>query len=145
LGSSICCDLYGQLRVPPAVRDEVVTWGRGRPGAKETMQASWIHVVDVRDVTAAQLLKERLNAGESEAIVLAIQLGADLLLIDEARGRRVAEASGLNKIGTIGTLIAAKRRGLLSEVTPSLDDLQAAGFRMSEDLHRTSQILAGEE
>jgi hypothetical protein len=137
--------LYGQLYIPPAVRDEVLTSGFGRPGAEEVGMASWIHIVDVRDVTAVQLLRERLDAGESEAIVLAIQLDASLLLIDEARGRRVAEARGLNKTGTIGTLIAAKKRGLILEVTPLLDDLRTAGFRMDEELYWMSQMLAGED
>jgi hypothetical protein len=113
--------LYGQLHIPPAVRDEVVISARGRPGAEEVDAAAWIHTVDVRDVTAVQLLRERLDAGESAAIVLAIQLAADLLIIDEARGRRVAESRGLNKTGTIGTLIAAKKRGLVAEVTPLLE------------------------
>lgn len=136
--------LYGEVHIPPAVRDEVVISGHGRPGAEEVGTASWIEVVELRDVTAVQLLRERLGAGESEAVVLAIQLEADLLLIDEARGRRVAEARGLNKTGTIGTLIAAKKRGLVEQVTPLLHDLRAAGFRMGDDLYRMSRLLAGE-
>lgn len=137
--------LYGQLHIPPAVRDEVATLARGHPAAKEVGTASWIRIVDVRDMTAVQLLKERLDAGESEAIVLAIELEASLLLIDEARGRRVAEARGMNKTGTIGTLIAAKKRGLVLEVTPLSDELRIAGFRMSEELYRTGQMLVGED
>ncbi len=136
--------LYGQLHIPKAVQHEVALLGHGRPGAKRVEAAIWIRTVDVRDMTAVQLLRERLDAGESEAIVLAIQLEADLLLIDEARGRRIAEARGLNKTGTIGTLISAKRQGLIQSVTPLLDNLIAAGFHMSEDLYRASIALAGE-
>jgi hypothetical protein len=136
--------LYGEVRIPPAVRDEVVASGQGRPGEHAVRSADWILTVEVHDTTAVELLRERLDIGESEAIVLAIQLGADLLLMDEARGRRVAEARGLNKTGTIGTLIAARKRGLVAGLAPLLDELIAAGFHMSEDLYRMACRLAGE-
>jgi hypothetical protein len=136
--------LFGELSVPPAVREEVLSVGVARPGADEFAAASWIRVVDVPDTVAVQLLRERLGAGESEAIVLAIQVHADLLLIDEARGRRVAEMSGLTRTGTIGVILAAKRRGLVQAATPLLDDLVAAGFRMSAALYRTALSLAAE-
>lgn len=136
--------LYDQLYIPQAVQDEVVTSGQGRPGAEEVHTLAWIHTVKVYDTTAVHLLEERLDAGESESIVLSIQLEANLLLIDEARGRRVAEARGLNKTGTIGTLIAAKKRGFVSKVMPLVDNLRASGFRMGEDLYQTCRTLAEE-
>jgi len=136
--------LYGELYIPPAVREEVVASGQGRPGAVEVDAANWIHVVEVHDTMAVQLLRDRLDAGESEAIVLAMEMNADLLLMDEGRGRRVAEARGLKKTGTVGTLIVAKKRGLISAVTPLLDRLLAAGFRMSDELYQTARVLAGE-
>jgi hypothetical protein len=136
--------LYGELHIPPAVREEVVASGRGRPGAAEVGAANWIHVVEVRDTTAVVLLRDRLDAGESEAIVLAMEMNADLLLMDEGRGRRVAEARGLKKAGTVGTLLVAKKRGLIPAVTPLLDRLLAAGFRMSDELYQAARALAGE-
>ncbi len=136
--------LYRQIRIPPAVRDEVVVSQEGRPGAKEVSTAGWVRVERARDITAIQILRERLDRGESEAIVLAIELSADLLLIDEARGRRIAEARGLNKTGTLGTLIMAKKRGLISSITPLLDELLARGFRLHKDLYQAVRALAGE-
>lgn len=136
--------LYGEIHIPPAVRDEVVASGRGRPGEQAVRSASWIHTVEVEDATAVQLLRDRLDAGESEAIVLSMQLEADLLLMDEIRGRRVAEARGLNRTGTIGTVIAAKKQGLIPRSTPLLDELIAAGFRMSQELYATARTVAGE-
>lgn len=136
--------LYGRLHISPAVRDEVTISGHGHPGSAEIAGASWIEVVLPQDRTAVALLRERLDLGESEAIVLAIELHADLLLMDEARGRRIAEARGLKKTGTIGTLIIAKKRGLIPAVSPLLDELVARGFRMSEELYRSTRVLAGE-
>ncbi len=63
--------LFGQVHIPAAVYDEIVTSGTGRPGAEEIALAQWTHTVEIQDKTAVQLLRERLDAGESEAIVLA--------------------------------------------------------------------------
>jgi predicted nucleic acid-binding protein len=136
--------LYGQVHIPLAVRDEVGVSREDLPGAIEVDEATWIHLNTVQDEVAVQLLRERLDAGESEAIVLAMEMAADLLLIDEARGRRVAETRGLKRIGTIGTLILAKKHGFITDVTPLLDKLQDAGFHMAFDLYLAARGLADE-
>jgi len=110
----------------------------------EVEAADWIQVVNIHDRTATELLRERLDQGESEAIVLTIELEANLLLMDEARGRRVAQAQGLNQIGTVGILVLAKRKKLITAVTPLLDNLVASGFRMGEQLYHAAQELANE-
>ncbi len=136
--------LYNQLYIPLAVREEVVHKGYGLPGASMVDAASWIQIRAIHDTVAVQLLRKELDAGESEAIILAVELQADLLLIDEARGRRVAEMRGLCKTGTLGTLIAAKKRYIISEVTPLLDDLRNAGVHMNRELYQKVRTLTGE-
>ena len=131
--------LFGKIRIPDAVRKEVVVSGKNRPGASEVEDSSWIQAMPVRDITGVQL-----GAGESEAIVLVMGLNADLLLIDEARARRIAESRSLKVSGTVGCLVMAKRKGLIPKVTPLLDSLLVSGFRMSNELYRKGQALAGE-
>ena len=118
--------------------------GWGRPGSKEVQKAKWIEMAQVQDRTAVQVLRSRLGAGESEVIVLAMELKANLVLIDEKRATRIAQSMGLVKAGTVGTLIAAKRAGLIPAVTPLLDRLLVTGVRLSQKLYRYAQELAGE-
>jgi len=84
-----------------------------------------------------QALQQELDAGEAEAIVLALETRAELLLMDEHLGRETARHLGLRHTGLIGVLIEAKRKGLISKVKPHLDALRdVAGFRVSDALYR---------
>ena len=136
--------LYREVLIPKAVEQEVTGMGSDRPGAKEVGDAPWIQPTEVLDQLAVSLLREQLDAGESAAIVLTLERQADILLIDEARGRRIAQSKGLTHIGTVGILVLAKRQGLIETVTPALEQLMASGFRMKDDLRQTAQRLAGE-
>jgi uncharacterized protein len=75
--------------------------------------------------------------GEAEAIVLASELSADRLLIDDAAGRAIALRNGLQITGVLGILLIAKKQGLVDSVRSSLDDLiNQAGFWVSDKLYR---------
>ena len=87
-----------------------------------------------------------LEQGEAESIALALEIAADLLLMDEKEGRRAAERHGLNVVGVVGILIEAKANGFVSHVRLHLDALRRiAGFRLRESLYRYALRLAGED
>ena len=137
-------DLFGEIVIPSAVYNEVVIQGKYQPGAKETREADWIKVVEVQDHLAVNLLRNELDQGESEALVLAKELGAVRILIDERLARRKARSVGLTVTGTLGVLLMAKEAGLIPAVRPLLDSLSETPFRMSENLYRRVLRMAGE-
>jgi len=129
--------LYGELLVAEAVWREVVIEGRGQPGAEAVSTASWIQAREVLNQDLVRALRQDLDAGEAEAIALALEARADLLLIDERLGRETARHLGLQYVGLIGVLVAAKRSGFIEAVKPRLDVLRdAAGFRVSDALYQ---------
>ena len=90
-------------------------------------------------------LKTTLDAGEAEAIALALSLPQTTLRIDEVRGRRVATRLGLDVLDTAGVLLRAKRRGLVPAVRPLLDALREQhSFRLSNALYEQVAREAGE-
>lgn len=138
-------DLYGAVLIPPAVAEEF------RAGEQKAVQQGvlalppWIEVRQVKDRSTVSDLLRRLDLGEAEAIVLASEAGADLLLIDERRGQEVAAKNGVRTVGLLGSLIAAKHKGLIKAVRPLVDDLIAlAGFWIGSDLYEEVRKAAGE-
>ncbi len=116
-----CYGNSGEIQIPQAVYDKVVVAGREVGGAKrEVSAAKWIKTVGVQDRLAVRVLLDELDLGEAEAIVLACELGADWVLMDEKKGRRKLTQLGLWKVGTAGMLLTAKQLGLLPLVRPEL-------------------------
>lgn len=128
-------ELYGAIIVPEAVWQEIVVAGAGQPGADEIKAATWIKTQSATNRQLVRVLQQELDAGEAEAIVLALQVGAELLLMDERLGRESARHLELRCIGLIGSLIEAKRKKLIPAIKPYLDVLRdMAGFRISDAL-----------
>lgn len=128
--------LFGRVIIPPAVETELL---RDHPILPE-----WVEVVrPIRipdDVSAASL-----DAGETEAIALALELKADVILLDERRGRRLAASLGLVPTGVLGCLVLAKREGHLDAIAPVIEELQReSGCWFDGDLIEAVLRAAGE-
>ena len=116
------------------------------PGSAEVAAAGWIETHIVRNRSLVNVLRRDLDAGESESIALALEIGADMVLMDEKEGRHAAQRVGLNVVGVIGVLIEAKSRGFIEHVRPHLDALrQTAGFYVKDSLYHSALVLASEE
>jgi len=127
--------LFGELFIPEAVYKEAVVSGREIGGAKyEVTSATWIKKIKVKDSLAVEILLDELDWGEAETIVLAHEINADWVLMDEKKGRRKLVQLGLSKIGTVGILLKAKQVGLLSAIQPEIERLCQHGFGLSQSV-----------
>ena len=136
--------LFGKVFLPPAVRDELTD-----PNAPQEVQdwlaslPAWVEVRTPTPTNDAAL--EALDQGESAAIALAIQLHADLLLMDDRRGVMAARTMGLRAAGTLAVLGLAGRQSLL-DLRGALNRLRRTTFRYRQEI--MDQFLAeqgGEE
>jgi predicted nucleic acid-binding protein len=124
----------GELIVPDAVSAELVVDEQAWPDSRIIEQANWIKRQSVFDRNLVEQLPGRLHAGEREAVVLAQQLHA-ALLIDERGGRKIAQSLGITYFGSLRILELAKSRGIIPLVKPTLDQVLAAGYYLSPALY----------
>ena len=140
--------LYNSVIIPTAVYNEMVGINKWVPGATEVQTLPWIETQKVQDrqqILPIQESEENLHLGEVEAIALALELQADLLLMDERRGRIVATRYGLPVTGLLGIFLQAKKKGFITTVKPLIDRLiEDAEFRVSATLYASILQMAGE-
>jgi predicted nucleic acid-binding protein len=137
--------LFGAINIPQAVYDEAVVAGCEEGGAKRQVQAAtWIKIVPVKDSLAVDMMLGELDLGEAETIVLAREIGADWVLMDEKKGRRKLTQLGMPKIGTLGILLKAKQVGLLSTIQPEIARFRQLGFSISPPVVEAVLRQAGE-
>jgi len=120
----------GQLRILPALAGSII-------------DLNWIQIRAPISVKAASLIAD-LGPGESQVLMLALEMPGSIALLDDGLARRVAIARGIPIKGTLGLLLDAKRAGHIPVVKPSLDKLQDLGFRLAEPTRAAVLKLAGE-
>ena len=137
-------DLFGTVLVPPAVRDELLKPTRTCP-VIDISTATYLRVQAPQDAARVRSFLPALDAGEAEALALALEVQARLVLLDERKARRVADRLGLTSIGVIGLLLEAKKAGLVSAIHPLLFRLRdELAFFLSAPLLEKVLHVAGE-
>ncbi len=137
-------ELFEEIYIPDAVYEDVVTRGHGRRGTDEVKNAKWIKRESVKNKMMVALLLAELDKGEAEVLVLAGEIGADKIIIDEKKGRNAAELAGLKIIGTVGILLLAKRQKRIRNVKELLDKLRDEDFRLSSYVYEQTLLKARE-
>ena len=128
--------ILGEIYIPPAVAREL------SPGVPDL--PSWIVVRGLAQPIASEILRASLGAGESEAMSLALEVKAELLIVDDRPARRLALNLGISVAGTAGILLRAKQLGFVPEVRPLLDEIIRRGFRLSPAIREKALDDAGE-
>jgi predicted nucleic acid-binding protein len=138
-------ETYGEILVPPAVWREAGATSGDRPGADVIRRAAWIRRRSPSDKELSLPSLVSLDAGEAEAIAMALPIWPRIpVLLDDLIARRTAARLGLAVTGSAGVLIQAKRLGLIAKVHPILDELRGAGLYLSESADSQALDLANE-
>ena len=123
--------LFRSIIIPPVVHRE---FGISVP---------WLNVTQLSDPSLAVTLKMIVDDGEAEAIALAREHNCRIIT-DDRRARSAARQYGLDVVGTVGILVLAKQRGVVSSIRPLLTNLENVGFYFSTALWEEALHLADE-
>lgn len=111
--------LFGEVRIPQAVAGELLRFHSALP--------DWCLVYTAKEDPLLDSLRRAVDAGEAEAIALAVDVRADFVLLDDKKGRRQAEALGLTCLALPALMVAAKRQGIITSVADAFATLAAKG------------------
>lgn len=133
--------LFSTVLIPAEVRGELFA---SPDKARRFIIPSWIATKEIGSIQDP-LLSVVLDGGEAAVIHLARHVGADEVLIDERKGRKVAHAVyGLKVVGTAGILIRAKQAGLVDNVGDLLKEMKRMGYWMHENIIKAAVKSANE-
>ena len=138
---------FGEIFIPQTVLAELKIDAnfKGASDMRLALNEGWLKVKEIQNKPLAQSLSLDLHLGEAEAITLAIDLGINLLVMDEKIGRERAKDLGLKTVGVLGVLLNAKKHGRIKSLKDAMTALRdEIGFFISDDLYRQILAQAGE-
>lgn len=131
---SVLKDLYSRVLITPEVKKE---FGEELP--------AFIEIIPTKDKKYYSLLESIVDPGEASSLALALEIDDSILIIDDLKGRKIAQKVGIRFTGTLGVILAAKDKGTIQSVAPLLDEIKNQNFRISEELEMKFLRLAKED
>ena len=141
---SLLREYFNTIMVPESVFKECMAEGKDRKEVEAIKKAEWIRVAEVQDKKLVKLLQSFLDDGESEAIALSLESGADLILLDDSDARENARIYGLTVTGTLGVLLRAKKDRKISSLKENIIKLRGSGFWVSDFIEERLLEASGE-
>jgi len=136
-------ELYEKMIVPKAVYLEIEN-GKEKPYYQDLSQIDWIEIQEIINPDSRAYFLD-LDDGEAEVLILAKEINADLVIMDEIMGRRYSKQLGFNLTGTIGILLKSKEKGFIESIKGLLTELIKKGTWISPKLISKAIRLANEE
>jgi predicted nucleic acid-binding protein len=130
---NILQQLFGNVITTPEIADE---FGERLP--------NWVEIIVVKDKHKQQLFEVQIDRGESSAMALSLEMENSLLIIDDYKARKLAKTLNISYTGTIGIIILAKHKGIISSIKPILEKIKETNFRISAELELQALIEAKE-
>ena len=118
-------ELYDSIIITKEVSEE---FGKAAPG--------WIDVREVKDKKYLKLMKNFVDLGEASTIALALEIEDNVVILDDLKARKLAKKLNMKMTGTLGVIINAKKRNIISSTKEVLDKLKNTGFRISNELEK---------
>jgi predicted nucleic acid-binding protein len=136
--------LFEVVIIPEAVHQEILAGGPMNLGLLNYQKIKWIKVISPL-LPIDPLSKTLLDAGEATVIGLARELGADFVLIDERKARKIARTVyNLQVIGSVSILVEAKNRGLLDKVGDAIKSMRDGGYWIGDPIVAAALKRSGE-
>lgn len=137
--------LYGEITIPNAVYEEISV--KTNSVCKKQVDASldWIHIENIKNEMAKNMYKTQLHDGEVEVMILAQEIDADVVVIDDMNAKKHAKYLKLPVTGTLGVLIKAKKMGYIEQLKPLLSGMVQNNIYLSDTLISRCLREVGEE
>ncbi|MBK7058157.1 MAG: DUF3368 domain-containing protein [Leptospiraceae bacterium] len=133
--------LFTSVKVPETVYNEVIKKGKKESAKLQIFLENKIEKISIDDYV---ITDSSIEHGELSAMALYKKIGADKLLLDDKRARKVALVNKINIIGSSGILLRAKRKNLITNVKPYLDKIKTSDIYLSEKLYNDILEIAEE-